>query len=83
MPIRVRHNLPVAYHLNLFSPATYETFSKSDRTVSGFQERHQALAKRVTPGDSLREKLSRWLDTASTSMPVTATRTGSPTCVED
>jgi hypothetical protein len=27
--------------LNLFSPATYEAFSKSDRTVSGFQEKHQ------------------------------------------
>ena len=52
------------YYLNLFSPGTYEAFSRSDRTVSGFQERHQALAKRVKPGDTLLcyvTKLSRWL----------------------
>lgn len=54
----------MAHYLNLFSPATYEAFSKSDRTVSGFQEKHQALAKRVKPGDMLLcyvTKLSRWI----------------------
>jgi hypothetical protein len=54
----------VAYYLNLFSPATYEAFSKSDRTVSGFQEKHQALAKRIKHGDTLLcyvTKLSRWI----------------------
>ena len=54
----------MAYYLNLFSPATYEAFSRSDRTVSGFQEKHQALARRVKPGDSLLcyvTKLSRWV----------------------
>jgi hypothetical protein len=53
----------VAYYLNLFSPATYEAFSKSDRTVSGFQERHHAAAKRIKPGDTLLcylTKVSRW-----------------------
>ena len=54
----------MACYLNLFSPATYEAFSKSDRGVSGFQEKHQALAKRVKPGDTLLgyvTKLSRWV----------------------
>ena len=58
------HNLVVAYYLSLFSPATYEAFSRSDRTVSGFQERHHGVAKRVKPGDGLLcyvTKLSRWL----------------------
>ena len=61
--IYVGDNVVVAYYLNLFSPATYEAFSRSDRTVSGFQEKHQALARRVKPGDSLLcyvTKLSRW-----------------------
>jgi hypothetical protein len=58
------HNPAVAYYLNLFSPATYEAFSKSDRTVSGFQEKHHAAAKRIKPGDTLLcyvTKLSRWI----------------------
>ena len=56
-------NLAVPHYLNLFSPATYEAFSKSDRTVSGFQEKHQAAARRVRAGDTLLcyvTKLSRW-----------------------
>jgi hypothetical protein len=54
----------MAHYLNLYSPATYEVFSKSDRTLSGFQERHHAVAKRVKPGDTLicyLIKLSRWI----------------------
>lgn len=54
----------MSYYLNLFSPATYEAFSKSQRNVSGFQEKHQNLAKRVKPGDVLLcyvTKLSRWI----------------------
>jgi hypothetical protein len=54
----------MATYLNLFSPATYEAFSRSDRTVSGFQEKHQALARRLKPGDNLLcyvTKLSRWI----------------------
>jgi hypothetical protein len=57
-------NLTVPYYLNLFSPATYEAFSKSDRTVSGFQEKHQAAARRLRAGDTLLcyvTKLSRWI----------------------
>jgi predicted RNA-binding protein len=62
--VAVRDNPAVSYYLNRFSPATYEAFSKSDRTVSGFKEKHQALAKRVKPGDTLLcyvTKLSRWI----------------------
>jgi hypothetical protein len=54
----------MTYYLDLFSPATYEGFSKSDRSVSGFQIRHRGLAKRVEPGDLLLcylTKLSRWV----------------------
>jgi hypothetical protein len=53
----------MAYYLDLFSPATYEAFSKSDRSVSGFQIRHKHLAQRVKPGDEFLcylTKLSRW-----------------------
>lgn len=53
----------MAYYLDLFSPATYEAFSKSDRSVSGFQIRHKAVAQRVKPGDKFlcyMTRLSRW-----------------------
>jgi hypothetical protein len=54
----------MAYYVDLFSPETYQAFSNSDRTVSGFRERHESLAKRILPGDTLVcyvTKLSRWL----------------------
>jgi predicted RNA-binding protein len=54
----------MAYYLDLFSPETYETFSKSDRTISGFRLRHQNAASRVNVGDKLicyMTKLSRWI----------------------
>jgi predicted RNA-binding protein len=54
----------MAYFLDLFSPETYETFSKSDRTVSGFRLRHQNAAGRLKIGDKLicyMTKLSRWI----------------------
>jgi predicted RNA-binding protein len=54
----------VAYFLNLFSPETYEAFTKSDRDTSGFRLRHQNAAARVQPGDKLvcyMTKLSRWV----------------------
>jgi hypothetical protein len=53
----------MAYYIDLFSPETYQAFSNSDRTVSGFRERHESLAKRIVPGDTLVcyvTKLSRW-----------------------
>jgi hypothetical protein len=52
------------YYLNLFSPETYEAFSKSRCDVSGFRLRHQNAAARVKPGDRLicyMTRLSRWV----------------------
>ncbi|MBL8019731.1 MAG: EVE domain-containing protein [Leptospirales bacterium] len=40
------------YYYNLWSPETYEVFSRSDRTVSGFPLRQQKIAQRVMPGDT-------------------------------
>jgi predicted RNA-binding protein len=54
----------MAYYIDLFSPETYEAFSNSDRSVSGFRARHEGLAKRIIPGDTLVcyvTKLSRWV----------------------
>ncbi len=53
----------MAYYTDLFSPETYEAFSRSDRTVSGFRIRQHNVAKRIKPGDKLlcyMTKLSRW-----------------------
>jgi len=54
----------MAYFIDLFSPETYEAFSRSDRTVSGFRHRHENVARRVKAGDRLvcyMTKLSRWV----------------------
>lgn len=54
----------MAYYLDLFSPATYEAFSKSDRTISGFRARQRGVAQRIKRGDRLvcyMTKLSRWI----------------------
>jgi predicted RNA-binding protein len=54
----------VAYYTNLFSPETYEAFSESDRTVSGFRVRQKKAASRIRVGDRLicyMTKLSRWI----------------------
>lgn len=52
------------YYLNLFSPETYEAFSRSDRTVSGFRARHRIIAQKINPGDRFlcyMTRLSRWV----------------------
>ena len=54
----------MAYYLDIFSPETYEIFSKSDRSLSGFRKRQQHVAQRIHPGDKLicyMTKLSRWI----------------------
>ncbi len=54
----------MAYYIDLFSPETYEAFSKSDRTISGFRIRHRNLANKVNIGDKLicyLTRLSRWI----------------------
>ncbi|MCI0339184.1 MAG: EVE domain-containing protein [Acidobacteria bacterium] len=51
------------YYLDLFSPETYEAFTRSAQDISGFRVRHESLASRVQPGDRLvcyMTKLSRW-----------------------
>lgn len=53
----------MAYYVDLFSPETYEAFSKSNRDTSGFRPRQENAASRVKVGDKLicyMTKLSRW-----------------------
>jgi hypothetical protein len=54
----------MAYYLDLFSPETYEAFSRSNRDVSGFRLRQESIASRIQVGDKLicyMTKLSRWI----------------------
>jgi hypothetical protein len=54
----------MAYYINLFSPDTYEAFSKSNQTISGFRERQKGIAAEVKLGDKLIcyvTKVSRWV----------------------
>jgi len=54
----------VAYYLDMFSPETYESFSASDRSVSGFRIRQLKLAQRIHPGDKFLcylTRVSRWI----------------------
>lgn len=51
------------YFIDLFSPATYEAFLKSDRKISGFSEGLKGRARKIRPGDKLLcyiTKISRW-----------------------
>ena len=53
----------MAYYLDLFSPETYEAFSKSNRDTSGFRARQESKASRIKAGDRLIcyiTKLGRW-----------------------
>ncbi|WP_299426700.1 EVE domain-containing protein, partial [uncultured Meiothermus sp.] len=54
----------MAYFLNLFSPETYEAFTESSQTVSGFRPRQRNAVGRIQIGDKLicyMTKLSRWV----------------------
>jgi hypothetical protein len=54
----------MAYYIDLFSPETYETFTKSNRDISGFRARQEGAASRIKAGDKLigyMVKLSRWI----------------------
>lgn len=54
----------MAYYLNLFSPETYEAFTRSKRDISGFRVRQQNAASRIKAGDIFvcyMTKLSRWV----------------------
>lgn len=52
------------YYIDLFSPFTYERFSKSNQSISGFRIRQRNQASRIEPGDKFicyMTKLSRWV----------------------
>ena len=54
----------MTYLIDLFSPETYEAFSKSKRDISGFRIGQQMAADRVKVGDKFicyMTKLSRWI----------------------
>lgn len=53
----------MTYYLDLFSPQTHEAFSRSDRSISGFNMSQKSLASRLKSGDKLVcyvTKVSRW-----------------------
>lgn len=52
------------YWTNLFTPETYEGFSNSARTVSGFRETQRGMADRIRVGDKFicyMVRMSRWV----------------------
>ncbi len=54
----------MAYYLDIFSPTTYEAFSKSSKDLAGVREGHASYADKLRPGDKLicyLTKLSRWI----------------------
>ncbi len=54
----------MAYYLDLFSPETYEAFSKSNQDISGFRPRQENAASRIRVGDKFicyMVKLGRWV----------------------
>ncbi|MBN1137745.1 MAG: hypothetical protein JXM73_14250 [Anaerolineae bacterium] len=54
----------MAYYTDLFSPETYEAFSRSPRNVSGFRKTQIKAASRIKVGDKFicyMTKLSRWI----------------------
>ncbi len=51
------------YFLHIFSPETYEIFTRSDMNISGFRLRHRNAAEKIGVGNRLicyMTKLSRW-----------------------
>jgi hypothetical protein len=53
----------MAYFIDLFSPETYEAFTRSSRNISGFRLRHKGMADRIKSGDVFvcyLTRLSRW-----------------------
>lgn len=54
----------MAYYLDIFSPETYESFTRSSQDITGFRVRQSNAAKKIHPGDKLicyMTKLSRWI----------------------
>jgi predicted RNA-binding protein len=56
--------IDMRYYLSLFSPETYDVFTRSDRSVTGFRLRHRNAAARIVSGDHLIcyvTRLMRWV----------------------
>lgn len=56
--------MPPAYYTDLFSPETYQAFSRSPRQISGFRSNQRAMAEKVAPGDKFvcyMTRISRWI----------------------
>lgn len=54
----------MTYYTDLFSPETYEAFSRSTQDVSGFRHHQEAWAKKIQVGDKLvcyMTRLGRWV----------------------
>src|SRR5215813_1727379 len=54
----------MAYFIDLFSPETYEAFTRSSQNISGFRLRHKNVAEKIQPGDLFvcyLTRLSRWV----------------------
>ncbi|MBN2502903.1 MAG: EVE domain-containing protein [Anaerolineales bacterium] len=54
----------MAYYLDIFSPETYEAYSKSKKDVTGFRIRQHKKAQQIHPGDKFvcyMTKLSHWV----------------------
>lgn len=54
----------MAFYIDLFSPETYEIFSKSNQDISGFRPRQEGSASRIKVGDKLicyMTKFGRWM----------------------
>ncbi|TLV00407.1 EVE domain-containing protein [Dyadobacter luticola] len=53
----------MAYYITLFSPDTYNAFTQTERSISGFRENQKTQANAIKKGDKLIAyvtKLSRW-----------------------
>ena len=53
----------MAYYIDLFSPETYEAFTRSTQGLSGFRIRHKGMAERIKAGDVFAcyvTRVSRW-----------------------
>jgi hypothetical protein len=53
----------MTYYIDLFSPETYEAFTRSTQGLSGFRIRHKGMAERIKAGDMFAcyvTRVSRW-----------------------
>jgi hypothetical protein len=48
------------YYLDIFSPTTYEVFAKTEKAISGFNQKHENKARLIHSGDKLICYMSRF-----------------------